>query len=75
MPKMSKEAIAESVMAYAVENYEKGYDWIVECMTIADIVAEMDDAGCTTKAEIMKLYAMVTDVREDRFADARNSAF
>ena len=75
MPKMSKQAIAESVMEFAKANYEKGYDWIVECMTIDEIVAEMDDAGITTKAEIMKLYAMVTDVREDRIADARNSAF
>ena len=75
MPKMTKQAIAESVMAFAVENYERGYDWIVECMTISDIVQEMDDAGITTKAELMKLYGAVTDVREDRIADARNSAF
>lgn len=75
MPKMTATAIAEDVMAYAVANYEKGYDWIVECMTVADIVAEMDEAGITTKAGIMKLYACVTDVREDRIADAKNSAF
>jgi len=75
VPKMTKQAIAESVMAYAVENYEKGFDWIVECLTVADIVAEMDACGYTTKAEIMSLYGAVTDVREDRIADARNSAF
>jgi hypothetical protein len=75
MPKMSKRAIAESVMAYAVENYERGFDWIVECMTIDDIVREMDEAGITTKAGLMKLYGAVRDVREDRMADARNSAF
>lgn len=75
MPKMSKQAIAESVMAYAIENYERGYDWIVECMTVADIIEEMDRAGITTKGELMKLYGAVRDVREDRIADARNSAF
>jgi hypothetical protein len=75
MPKMSKRAIAESVMKFAVENYEKGYDWIVECMTIDDIVKEMDEAGITTKAGLMRLYRVVTDVREDRIADAKNSAF
>lgn len=75
MPRMTKQAIAESVMAYAVENYEKGFDWIVECKTVADIVAEMDECGFTTKAQIMELYGAVTDVREDRIADARNSAF
>lgn len=75
MPKMTKQAIAESVMAFAVENYEKGYDWIVECMTVDDIVAEMEKCGYTTKKQIMGLYGAVTDVREDRIADARNSAF
>ena len=75
MPKMTKQAIAESVMAYAVENYERGFDWIVECMTVSDIVAEMDSQGITTKGELMKLYGAVRDVREDRIADARNSAF
>ena len=62
-------------MAYAVENYERGFDWIVECKTIDDIVADMDERGYTTKAQIMADYGAVTDVREDRIADARNSAF
>lgn len=75
MSNPSKQAIAEAVMAYAVENYEKGFDWIVECKTVNDIVAEMDARGFTTKAQIMSLYGAVTDVREDRIADARNSAF
>ena len=75
MPRMTKRAIAEAVMAYAVENYEKGYDWIVECLTVDDIVARMDECGYTTKKQIMELYGAVTDVREDRIADARNSAF
>jgi len=75
MSNPSKQAIAEAVMAYAVENYEKGFDWIVECKTVNDIVAEMDAHGFTTKAQIMSLYGAVTDVREDRIADARNSAF
>ena len=62
-------------MAYAVENYERGFDWIVECKTIDDIVADMDERGYTTKAQILADYGVVTDVREDRIADARNSAF
>ena len=70
-----KQAIAEEVMAYAVENYERGFDWIVECKTIDDIVADMDERGYTTKAQILADYGVVTDVREDRIADARNSAF
>ena len=70
-----KRAIAEEMMAFAVENYERGYDWVVECMTVGDIVREMDEAGITTKAGLFKLYGAVTDVREDRWADARNSAF
>ena len=71
----NKLEIAEEVMAYAVENYERGFDWIVECMTVNDIVAEMDANSFTTKDQIMGLYGAVTDVREDRIADARNSAF
>lgn len=67
--------IAEAVMAYAIEHYEEGYDWIVECKTVNDIVADMDERGYTTKAQIMSDYGVVTDVREDRIADARNSAF
>lgn len=75
MPRMTKQAIAEQVMAYAIKNYEKGYDWIVECMTIDDIVKDMDERGYTTKKQIMADYGVVTDVREDRIADAKNSAF
>jgi len=67
--------IAEAVMAYAIEHYEEGYDWIVECKTVNDIVADMDERGYTTKRQIMDDYGVVTDVREDRIADARNSAF
>lgn len=67
--------IAEAVMAYAEEHYEQGYDWIVECMTVADIVNDMTERGYTTKRQIMADYGVVTDVREDRIADARNSAF
>lgn len=70
-----KIAIAEAVMAYAVEHYEEGFDWIVECKTINEIVADMDERGYTTKAQIMADYGVVTDVRNDRWADARNSAF
>ena len=47
----------------------------MECKTIDAIVAEMDVRGCTTEAQIMADYGVVTDVREDRIADARNSAF
>lgn len=75
MPRMTKRQVAESVMAFAVANYEKGYDWIVECKTLDDIVADMDARGYTTKKQIMEDYGVVTDVREDRIADARNSAF
>jgi len=67
--------VAEKVMAYAVEHYEDGYDWIVECRTLDDIAAEMIEDGHTTFEQVLKIAAIVTDVREDRIADAKNSAF
>jgi hypothetical protein len=75
MPRMTKQAIAESVMAYAEAHYEQGWDFVVECFSVADIVADMERNGYTTKSEIMGLYGAVRDVREDRIADAKNSAF
>lgn len=75
MTDMNKRAVAEAVMAYAVKHYEDGYDWIVECKTVDDIVADMDERGYTTERQIMADYGAVTDVREDRIADAKNSAF
>jgi hypothetical protein len=75
MPKMTKQAIAASVMAYATANYEKGWDFVVECYTEADIVAMMDERGFTTKKQVMDSFAIVRDWREDQIADAKNSAF
>jgi hypothetical protein len=75
MPRMAKQEIAASVMAYATANYEKGWDFVVECYTEADIVALMEAHGYTTKKQVMDGFGIVRDVREDRIADARNSAF
>jgi len=76
MPKMSAAMIAERVYDHAVKNYEKGgWDVIVECWTVEDIVDHMDKYGITTLKGAMSSFGATADVWADRQADARNSAF
>jgi hypothetical protein len=71
----TKEEIAKEIMLFAEEHYNEGWDFIVECYSIADIVNEMTERNFTTKKQMLDAFGITRDWREDQIADAKNSAF
>lgn len=80
---MTLEKLAEAVLAEAQKRYtEGGWDVLVECWTVEDIVArwKRDEAECSvplprTAEEAIESFQGVVAVWADQQADARNSAF
>lgn len=71
--------LAQAVIDHATKHYEEGgWDVVVECMTVEDIVGgweASDNPAPTTVEEAVATFAAPVSVWADRQADARNSAF
>lgn len=61
---------AEYVMAFAKANYERGFDAIVECLSIEDIMRELVAAKSTSKAAALKYYRDSVKLRIGQEAEA-----
>ena len=71
---MNKEEIAKYIYNYAQEHYEDGgWDVIVECWTINDIMERIEDGD--SKEDALKHFEGVVDVWADQQADAVNSVW
>lgn len=71
---MNKEEIAKYIYNYAQEHYEDGgWDVIVECWTINDIMERIEDGE--SKEDALKSFESVVGVWADQQADAVNSAW
>ncbi len=71
---MNKEEIAKYIYNYAQEHYnDGGWDVIVECWTIEDIMERIEDGE--SKEDALKSFESVVDVWADQQADAVNSAW
>jgi predicted RNase H-like HicB family nuclease len=71
---MNKEEIAKYIYDYAVEHYnDGGWDVIVECWTINDIMERIEDGQ--SKEDALKSFESVVDVWAERQSDAVNSAW
>lgn len=71
---MNKEEIAKYIYDYAVEHYnDGGWDVIVECWTINDIMERIEDGE--SKEDALKSFESVVDVWAERQSDAVNSAW
>ncbi len=66
-PDLAKNIAA--VKAHAAENYERGWDSIVECYEDLDIALRI--VGAKTSEEAIASLAIVAEVRMDRISDAR----
>lgn len=80
MPKLSITQIAARIMQHAEQHYEEGWDVVVECYDEPMIAAELqrfhEEYGTplTLKAA-MSHFGLMADVHQERYNDARNSAF
>ena len=71
---MNKEEIAKYIYNYAQEHYEDGgWDVIVECWTIEDIMERIEDGE--SKEDALKSFESVVGVWADQQADAANSVW
>lgn len=69
---MNKEQIANYIYDYAKEHYgDGGWDVIVECWSIADIMEHIEDGE--SKEEALEQFKSLASVWADRQADAVNS--
>ena len=57
--------IAEKVAKHAIKNYNKGWGWIVECMSIDDIISDIVEFELSTYTEAIKHFAEITNYRND----------
>ena len=63
-------ALIAEIKKYALENYENGYDTIVECYEDEELEQYCKDYNITTLEEFKKSYAPVIDHRRDIEATA-----
>jgi hypothetical protein len=57
---------AQEVMKYATENYEKGFDWIVECLSVEEIAKEMMETKCTSTVAALQHYRQIAKLRAEQ---------
>ena len=62
--------VAQEFMAYCTKNYEKGWDFIVECHTVSELAAEFETEGVKSLKAAKELYSCVKEVRADWEAEA-----
>lgn len=60
----------EAVQKHAVQNYEKGWDVIVECFTIAEIQEEADNSAATDLDSLIQALQEFVDLRNEMAAEA-----
>lgn len=71
---MSKLEIAEYIQKYAMAHYnDGGWDVIVECWELKDILEQIDDGE--SKEQALQYFKKIVAVWADQQADARNSVF
>jgi hypothetical protein len=71
---MNKEEIAKYIYNYAQEHYDDGgWDVIVECWTIQDIIDHIEDDE--SKEDALKRVESAVGVWADQQADAVNSVW
>jgi hypothetical protein len=71
---MNKEEIAKYIYNYAQEHYEDGgWDVIVECWTVKDIMEQIQDDE--SQEEALKNFKGLASVWTEHQADAVNSAW
>jgi hypothetical protein len=58
--------LAQAVLKHADENYSKGWDYIVECWTLAEIEDEIK--ACRTVAGAIKKMKYQIDLRAEFYA-------
>ena len=69
---MNRDEALAKIKAHAKKHYNKGWDFVVECYSDADLLAEIDQDGYR---EVMRGLRTIAEYREEQMADARNSAF
>lgn len=71
---MNKEEIAKYIYEYAQEHYnDGGWDVIVECWTIDDIMEQIEDGE--SKEDVLNNFKSTAAVWADRQNDAVNSVW
>lgn len=53
---MNPETIAQAVYQHAVDNYADGWDTLVECYSLDEIVEELTEEGCQTVSEAIAYF-------------------
>lgn len=61
-------AAAKAVMAHALEHYEEGWDFMVECYSVEDILKDMVEMRVRSAKVAIKHWARVVDARKEREA-------
>jgi len=64
----SKRDLVDRIYAYAMANYENGWDFIVECYPDEDVLELLDDDTTTFDAAIAELQSLV-DLHEEQAAN------
>ena len=66
--------LARQVQDYAAARYEAGWDYIVECYEISDLVDLFAREGIKNLDAAIEHFAPIVAVRNERLADARYEA-
>lgn len=73
---MTLEQIAEAVMQHAEKHYnENGWDYIVECFSIGDIVRELTECNVSTLPEAIKEMGEYAGLLDERRTDIQSTIF
>jgi hypothetical protein len=66
---MKQYDIADKVIAHAKANYEKGWDWVIECTDRDELRCEIDENGITSFRGALKHFGEIGKTRCDLQAD------
>ena len=67
--------LAEQVMNHARKNYSRdGWDFVVECLTVSEITAELAAEGITTERKAIAHYAELYGILDEQRQEAKGLA-
>ena len=73
---MTTNEIAEAVKAHAIANYENGgWDYLVECYSMKDLVEWIDESGWTTAEEAIAGIGDIMRIKDSVRKDVEAEAF
>jgi len=68
---MTEHEIAAAIQAHALTNYEKGWDMVVECWAVSEIVQELREEDINTVEAAIKYFQWLVDMHQEQALNTR----